>query len=305
MLIPEDRRILEVLYELEFDPFPGDRHSPGRRGPISPVPLSLIAAATLPQARYSRMPPTLARLRYLERLGLVRESDTHRNPDGGMVYMRDGRFIHTDCEIDQEHNATTYRVYAGSRDELQQARTRRADELVGDREKVSDATYTEAWNDALFDVLPEFRRFEFCCYGEREEPGGQSLPARPSEFCRAFSLTEQGAALAHELFRESHGCAGKPAADEWEALARLERDIPPLDRANDEWRKNDDAAEIDGVKTRTLANYRTKGAATPDGRFGRDKYGRIWRREGTRNSHPWYLLSTLKNSRTRLPQNRR
>lgn len=88
-----------------------------------------------------------------------------------------------------------------------------------------------------------------------------------------------------------------PAADivSKHTLAELERVTPPFHRSNGQWVKNKRAAEMEGVLTRTLADYRVAGVATADGRFGSDTDGRIWRRPGTVNSHPWYLVSSLKN----------
>ncbi len=73
----------------------------------------------------------------------------------------------------------------------------------------------------------------------------------------------------------------------------LEKNTPPLDRNSGAWVNNKRAAAIEGVETRTLADYRVRGVKNAAGTLGRDKDGRVWRREGTPNSHPWYLRSTL------------
>ena len=78
-------------------------------------------------------------------------------------------------------------------------------------------------------------------------------------------------------------------------LRELEQSTPPLNKENGQWVRNKRAATLDGLKTRTLADYRHDGIALSDGTFGRDRDGRLWRRQGTRNSHPWYLKSSLLN----------
>ncbi len=77
-------------------------------------------------------------------------------------------------------------------------------------------------------------------------------------------------------------------------IDKLESKTPPLDRDSGKWIKNKRAADLEGIETRTLADYRTQGIKTADGNLGRDKDGRVWRRKGTPRSHPWYLRSTLR-----------
>jgi len=77
-------------------------------------------------------------------------------------------------------------------------------------------------------------------------------------------------------------------------LAALERSTPPSERGNGKWVRNTLAARLEGVQTRTLGSYRQAGICTPAKTLGRDKDGRVWRRDGTPSSHPWYLRSTLK-----------
>ncbi|MGO8691869.1 MAG: hypothetical protein ACLQLG_19780 [Thermoguttaceae bacterium] len=84
----------------------------------------------------------------------------------------------------------------------------------------------------------------------------------------------------------------KAAADK--EISELESKTPPLDRGSGKWVNNKRAADLEGVGTRTLADYRTQGIKNTAGTFGRDKDGRIWRREGTPRSHPWYLRLTLR-----------
>jgi hypothetical protein len=70
---------------------------------------------------------------------------------------------------------------------------------------------------------------------------------------------------------------------------------PLLNISNGKWVKNKLAAKLDGLETRTLATYRMSGTTNSKKDTGIDKDGRIWRREGTPNSHPWYLKSSLKS----------
>lgn len=82
-------------------------------------------------------------------------------------------------------------------------------------------------------------------------------------------------------------------ADLSDMIDKLEALTPSLNKTNGEWVNNKRAASLEGIEARTLSSYRSKGAANDDGNFGRDNDGRVWRREGTPKSHPWYLRSTL------------
>jgi hypothetical protein len=79
-------------------------------------------------------------------------------------------------------------------------------------------------------------------------------------------------------------------------LATLDKNTPALDTGNGRWAKNTEAAKLCGVEAATLATYRKAGITSADRMLGRDKGGRVWRRQGTSHSHPWYLRSTLKTS---------
>ncbi|MEQ8847416.1 hypothetical protein [Botrimarina sp.] len=83
--------------------------------------------------------------------------------------------------------------------------------------------------------------------------------------------------------------AALPTIDE------LEKATPPLSHETGQWVKNTRAAELEGLSTGTLSDYRLPGEKTADKMFGRDKDGRIWRRQGTANAHPWYLRSSLRS----------
>lgn len=78
-------------------------------------------------------------------------------------------------------------------------------------------------------------------------------------------------------------------------LAKLESDTPSFDRENGLWVRNKLAASLEGLETGTLKTYRYGGIKNADGTLGSDTDGRVWRRPGTPNSHPWYLRSTLKS----------
>ena len=73
-------------------------------------------------------------------------------------------------------------------------------------------------------------------------------------------------------------------------------DIPPLDTDSGDWVSNKTAADLEGVATRTLADYRQKGPVFEDGLCGRDKDKRVWRKVNGK-SHPWYLKRSLKKYR--------
>jgi hypothetical protein len=87
--------------------------------------------------------------------------------------------------------------------------------------------------------------------------------------------------------KRKRGTAGEPK------VSALEKSTPPLSRTSGEWVSNKRAASIEGVETRTLADYRVPGIKNAGSTIGRDKDGRVWRREGTPHSHPWYLRATL------------
>jgi len=88
--------------------------------------------------------------------------------------------------------------------------------------------------------------------------------------------------------------AGEDGTPTVDSIEQLELDTPKLDRQNGQWVSNKKAAAQEGIETRTLAKYRTDGKANPDKTFGRDNDGRVWRRDGTPSSHPWYLKSSLR-----------
>ncbi|MBI2480729.1 MAG: hypothetical protein HYV60_19510 [Planctomycetia bacterium] len=77
-------------------------------------------------------------------------------------------------------------------------------------------------------------------------------------------------------------------------LAKLESTTPPLSSDNGLWVRNKRAASLEGIETDTLKTYRYSGIKNADRTLGRDADGRVWRRQGTPRSHPWYLRSTLK-----------
>ena len=82
-------------------------------------------------------------------------------------------------------------------------------------------------------------------------------------------------------------------------IAKLEAETPSLDRENGNWVSNKTAAKIEGIQAETLADYRKVGIRNSERKLGRDHDGRVWRREGTPNSHPWYLKSSLVNEQAK------
>jgi hypothetical protein len=102
------------------------------------------------------------------------------------------------------------------------------------------------------------------------------------------------AEIASSFPTQSEHTTGEIQADAKDEIGILTNSAPPLDRTSGAWVSNKRAAEIDGVETRTLADYRVRGIKDAGGNLGRDKDGRVWRREGTSRSHPWYLRSTLR-----------
>ena len=111
--------------------------------------------------------------------------------------------------------------------------------------------------------------------------GASATSAEATE--KPAHINSEGAPESREALKQDE--AGK--------LARLEKDTPAFDRDSGEWVKNTDAASIESVESATLGKYRTNGIRNADGTLGRDPDGRVWRRPGTKRSHPWYLKSTL------------
>lgn len=85
------------------------------------------------------------------------------------------------------------------------------------------------------------------------------------------------------------GCSQHPG----ESITELERHTPAFDRDDGNWVRNKIAADLENLKATTLSTYRRKGETNADKTLGRDQDGRVWRRPGKPNSHPWYLRSTL------------
>ena len=85
-------------------------------------------------------------------------------------------------------------------------------------------------------------------------------------------------------------------------LAELDLCTPCLDADLGEWVKNTEAARMESVTVKTLADYRRAGIRNTW--IGKDKYGRIWRRPRTPASHPLYLKSSLVSQKS-LPKNPR
>lgn len=78
-------------------------------------------------------------------------------------------------------------------------------------------------------------------------------------------------------------------------------EIPSLDIHSTDWVLNTQAAELESIETETLATYRKKTHArfiAPDRMSGVDRDGRMWRRKGTKASHPYYLRSSLKSQQS-------
>ena len=159
----------------------------------------------------------------------------------------------------------------------------------------------QSLEDAIHDVATNATRYA----GKSDEP---PLDAEGAERLRvatlAFSVQVVEPCLTH-LRNLSHELKQdfpppKPEQDEEEGgagseggLVTLERNTPQLDRMSGKWVSNKRAADIEGLQTRTLADYRHQGIKDAAEHLGGDKDGRVWRREGTPRSHPWYLRSTL------------
>ena len=116
----------------------------------------------------------------------------------------------------------------------------------------------------------------------------EKAPALPE----VQDLSPEAIADPADKTEQGEGNGGQDAA---KAIADLEKATPPLDKDSGKWVRNKRAAEIDGLETRTLSAYRRLGIKNADRSLGRDPDRRIWRREGTPGSHPWYLRSSLRS----------
>lgn len=99
------------------------------------------------------------------------------------------------------------------------------------------------------------------------------------------------AALLEWCVLAKRSLQGEPVA---KATSAVKMDLPPLDRNGGLWVTNKIAAGLEGVDTETLGSYRQRGQTADNDMAGVDKDGRIWRRQGTPNAHPWYLRASLK-----------
>jgi len=140
----------------------------------------------------------------------------------------------------------------------------------------------EEWDQAIAQLAEVAENLETTLLN-----GEQSIPDEPD---RRAAIPEQGAASEN---REDEEHVGDVPAQ----LAKLEEETPPLDRDSGAWVKGTQAARLEGCETDTLRKYRSLGIKSENGTLGRDPDGRVWRKPGTRNSHAWYLASTLLTQR--------
>lgn len=92
--------------------------------------------------------------------------------------------------------------------------------------------------------------------------------------------------------------AGSKTGKRRDSLAKLEQETPPLGKGDGQWVRTSKAATLEGLDAATLRKYRSTGEANANKTFGRDRDGRIWRRQGTPKAHPLYLRKSLLSERT-------
>lgn len=85
----------------------------------------------------------------------------------------------------------------------------------------------------------------------------------------------------------------KPREQPNDPIAQLEAKTPRLTKGNGTWVSCKVAAGIDGVRTRSLATYRSNGLKNTAKTLGQDRDGRVWRKQGGKGSWPWYLVRSL------------
>ena len=110
---------------------------------------------------------------------------------------------------------------------------------------------------------------------------------------KTVEALEKASVLASQV-----GTSGpEDAAGALRVIEQLEKETPVLDPESVEWiasrKKNQEEL---GLPIETLRNYRLEtfgGRKMPDEMFGIDRYGRRWRRRGTRNSHVYYYAPDI------------
>lgn len=145
------------------------------------------------------------------------------------------------------------------------------------------------WNETAYRVRAE------CA----SEDASASFLANAAAYLESHADVRRAGDAVDDLRRLTEMLLGKypPAVV---SRARVHQDepewldeVPDFDRKSGHWVSNKEAAELEAVKVRCLANYRSRGSKNEDLMAGMDSYGRVWRRPGTRHSHPWYWLPTL------------
>ena len=119
------------------------------------------------------------------------------------------------------------------------------------------------------------------------------------------AVSEQFAGYAFTKFSPGlNAVNNSPPTRQVISIEELEAQTPPFHRDSALWVRNTRAAKLEGVETETLKSYRYGGVHNTEKTLGRDPDGRVWRRPGTSNSHPWYLRSTLKSEQPNRGKNR-
>ncbi|MHC4090389.1 MAG: hypothetical protein ACYSVY_08960 [Planctomycetota bacterium] len=99
-------------------------------------------------------------------------------------------------------------------------------------------------------------------------------------------------AVIEALIEALGGRVDSPAPDDALPGPTL-HDIPPLNKVNGKWVAQTEAAGITQRTTGILRNDRSRGQKAADELSGRDRHGRIWRKESRDAQKVWHLKSTL------------
>ena len=162
------------------------------------------------------------------------------------------------------------------------------DRIVAAAKQHESMTWWAVWSEGIVCLVPQLSNAKV---GKREiaacNPIADLVAAEATRILRTEIPVGKVPETPSVAKPENGGGDGQ------DEISKLEKSTPPLDKDSGKWVRNKRAAEIEGLETATLRKYRNQGIQVDGKDLGLDIDGRVWRREGTPKSHPWYLRSTL------------
>lgn len=231
-----DRLILSAMHEFEYDPC-RSRHGPRPR--LSPVPLYLIYAATIPLSKQrieGRREPMIeadvhARVEALKTLGFVRDGERNWQ-EFSFRTMRDGRFIDVDSELGDGPRSSKSRPECT----IAQIPYRKYTVRFGDCSNFDAALETAGYNEPDADhqkifksVMRSFPQLSWYYYDEvskKEHRKNVGIPYREelSSFGLCYALTPSGIAIARAASTQAGDSAGTTGRDRDSAVTPMSDD---------------------------------------------------------------------------------